>query len=285
MQVKAPAKVNLSLHVVGKRPDGYHLLHTLMVHTDICDLLTIEPSDRFCLNVKGERITTLAQEDIENNSVTKAVRAVAAEAKCKPNVTITLEKHIPIGAGLGGGSADAAATLNALKHYWKPAISDEKWYEIALSLGADVPFCFHGKAALIEGIGEKYSDVPPLPELWGVLVNPNEALSTKQVFEAGIEPFSDVSHLPKANWSDMATFKDYLAVCSNDLEAAAIRLKPVILDILDVLNQQDGAYLSRMSGSGATCYALFESRESALNAEQRLQKHYPHWWVRATHMY
>ena len=281
MRIKAPAKLNLTLHVTGRRADGYHLLNSLMVLTDIEDVIEIQPSPALQFHMTGQTSAALAHEH-DDNIVIKAAKLVAEAAGVSPDIAISLEKNIPVGAGLGGGSADAGAMLRLLKAYWQPDISESKWLEIALKLGADVPFCYHNQAALIEGIGEKITDVPKINAVWAVLINPCKPLSTQQVFAHGIEKFTSPNTIPPLNWQNKAEFIAYLNSTKNDLEASAIGLMPEISKILDVLKQQDKLLLARMSGSGATCYGLFDDLEAAKEAEKKIKAANSDWWVKLT---
>lgn len=281
MHIKAPAKLNLTLHVTGRRADGYHLLNSLMVLTDIEDVIEIQPSPVLKFHMAGQTSAALAHEN-DDNIVVKAAKMVAEAAGVSPDIAISLEKNIPVGAGLGGGSADAGAMLRLLKAYWQPDISESKWNEIALSLGADVPFCYHNHAALIEGIGEKVTSVPEINSIWAVLINPCKPLSTQQVFARGVEQFTSPNVLPPLEWSNEAEFIEYLNATKNDLEVPAIALMPEISNILDVLEQQDKMLLARMSGSGATCYGLFDDLEVAKEAEKNIKAANSDWWVKLT---
>ncbi len=281
MRIKARAKLNLTLHVTGRREDGYHLLNSLMVLTDIEDVIEIQPSPVLKFHMAGQTSAALAHEE-NDNIVLKTTRMVAEAAGVSPDIAINLEKNIPVGAGLGGGSADAGAMLRLLKTYWKPDIPESKWYEIALSLGADVPFCYHNQAALIEGIGEKITSVPEINAVWAVLINPCKPLSTQQVFVRGIEKFTSPNTIPPLNWQNTAEFIAYLNATRNDLEAPAIALMPEISTILGELKQQDKILLGRMSGSGATCYGLFNDLEAAKEAEKKIKAANSDWWVKLT---
>ncbi len=176
----APAKINLYLHITGKHADGYHLLDSLMVFTDIADAITAEKADAITLRVSGEFADNSG--DISDNIVIKAARALADSAGVKAGASISLQKNIPVGAGLGGGSSDAAATLRLLNTLWGINYSDEKLAQIGLTLGADVPFCLYGRPAFVSGIGEVIGAAPDLPQFWILLANPRKVLSTKDVF-------------------------------------------------------------------------------------------------------
>ena len=270
----ARAKVNLWLNVVGRRADGYHLLDSLIAFTDLADEIEAEPSDRLALAVEGPLASVLASES--DNLVLKAARLLADRASVAPRVALKLTKRIPVAAGLGGGSADAAATLQALIELWRVALPVEELFDLAARLGADVPMCFAGRAALASGIGERLAPAPPLPLCAVLLVNPGVALPTPDVFKARRGAFSEPQ--PVRPWTDLASFASALAERGNDLTEAAVTLRPVVADVLAFLRKSDGALHVAMSGSGATCFALYASVELAERAAARLPTA---WWHHA----
>lgn len=271
----ARAKVNLWLNVVGRRADGYHLLDSLIAFTDLADEIAAVPSDGLTLAVDGPLAAVIAQEG-DNNLVLKAARLLADRAGVAPRVALKLTKRIPVAAGLGGGSADAAATLQALIELWRVALPVEELFDLAARLGADVPMCFAGRAALASGVGEQLAPAPPLPSCAILLVNPRVALPTPDVFKARRGAFSEPR--PLIPWTDLEGFAVALAERGNDLTDAAIALRPVVADVLAFLRQSDGAFYAAMSGSGATCFALYESVELANRAAARLPTS---WWHHA----
>lgn len=249
MKIQAPAKLNLYLEVTGNRPDGYHLLESDVVFLNLCDELEFEPSETLSLN-----------SDIADNIIIKAARALSPDK----GVKITLTKNIPMGAGLGGGSADAAATLVALNEMWGINMPEKLLYAIALSLGADVPVCLFSQLndaefAHFSGIGNEVSFTETRPDWSYLLVNPNKHLATKDVFESYNSHFTELAKLPH----------------TNHLEAAAIRLEPEIAEILATLHGSTNNLFARMTGSGSTCFAVFERREDAENAAKNLPEK---WW-------
>ncbi|MCE3232269.1 MAG: ispE [Rickettsiaceae bacterium] len=271
----APAKLNLFLHVTGKREDGYHLLESLMIPLSIGDEVRVGQSDKLELQITGPFAATIANS--YDNIVLKAAQLLAEKAGRKPDVKIALEKNIPVGAGLGGGSADAAAVLKLLNDLWQLGFSTEKLMEIGLELGADVPFCVMGKPALVTGIGEVIKPVDKLPDLNILLVNPNKHLSTPEVFKYEPIIFSDELGLtiPK----DITEFIDLLQKQHNALEANAVSIIPDIAEVLSIIGQQDGCLLARMSGSGATCFGIFNNKASLEMALGAIKKGNPGWWV------
>lgn len=271
----ARAKVNLWLNVVGRRADGYHLLDSLVAFTDLADRLEVGPSDGLSLALEGPEAAAIAGD--ADNLVLKAARLLAGRAGVAPRAALRLTKHIPVASGLGGGSADAAAALQALVDLWRVAMPAEELFDIAASLGADVPMCLAGQPALASGVGEVLRPAPPLPACAILLANPRTPLATPEVFAARRGAFSAATPAP-STWPDLRTFAVDLAARGNDLTAAAISLQPAIADVLEVLRRGDGARYAAMSGSGATCFALYDTVEAARAAAARLPAA---WWRHA----
>jgi 4-diphosphocytidyl-2-C-methyl-D-erythritol kinase len=272
--VRAPAKINLWLKVVGRRPDGYHLLESLVAFTDLADEIEARPADGLTLAVEGPMAPALAGEP--DNLVLKAARLLGDRAAVAPRAALRLSKRIPVAAGLGGGSADAAAALKALVELWRVALPVEELFDLAARLGADVPMCLAGRTALVSGVGERLAPAPPLPPCALLLVNPGIALPTAEVFAARRGDFSPPLSAP--SWTDLAGFVAALAARGNDLTDAAISLRPAIGEVLGFLRRTDGARHVAMSGSGATCFALYETAESAQRAAARVPSG---WWHHA----
>jgi 4-diphosphocytidyl-2-C-methyl-D-erythritol kinase len=277
----APAKVNLTLKVLGRRPDGYHDLVSLVAFAALGDRLTFAGEGNLRLDVSGPNAQACGAGD--DNLVLKAARALADRIGTLGLGRFTLVKHLPVAAGIGGGSSDAAAALRLLARANGLAADDARVFAAARATGADVPVCLDPRPRIMRGIGEQLSaplDLPPLP---AVLVNPGVAVPTKDVFAAlrfTVGPEAEVSEieLPREREALIA----YLVDHGNDLEAAAISLEPIIADVLALLREQHGCSLARMSGSGATCFGLFGSRNTALAAARGIKARHPHWWVRAT---
>jgi len=274
--VEALAKVNLSLHVVGRRADGYHLLDSLIAFAGVGDTLIAVPADGFSLTVGGPTATLLPPGEV--NIVEKAARALAAAASLRPDAALSLTKRLPVAAGIGGGSADAAAALKALVRLWKLDLPEADLLALGLKLGADVPVCLAGRATTLSGIGEGLTPAPKLPPAWLVLVNPMQSCSTPAVFKARQGPFSTSMPLLRAP-IDAADLAAELACRRNDLTEPAIGLVPVIGDALALIGGQTGCLLARMSGSGATCFGLFAGRADADAAAAALSRARPDWWV------
>ncbi|MSP76773.1 MAG: 4-(cytidine 5'-diphospho)-2-C-methyl-D-erythritol kinase [Rhodospirillaceae bacterium] len=271
----ARSKVNLWLNVVGRRADGYHLLDSLVAFTDLADRLEVGLSDGLSLALEGPESSAIAGDD--DNLVLKAARLLAGRAGVAPCAALRLAKHIPVAAGLGGGSADAAAALHALVDLWRVAMPVEELFDIAAELGADVPMCLAGQPALASGVGDILQPAPPLPPCAILLANPRTPLATPEVFAARRGAFSAALPAPSA-WPDLHTFAADLAARGNDLTAAAISRQPLIADVLEVLHRGDGARYAAMSGSGATCFALYDTVEVARRAATSLPAA---WWRHA----
>lgn len=280
----APAKINLALHVVGRRADGYHLLDSLVVHGGAADRVsarlldtveTPENGPRLSLAITGPFAAGLAADP--DNLVLRAARRLADEAgrigRTVPGVALTLDKHLPIASGIGGGSSDAAATLRLLDRLWRLDLGGERLAALALSLGADVPMCVDGRPARIGGIGEAITPIENFPPLSLVLVNPGVAVATPTVFRAlASRDNPPLPDLP-ARFRDAADVAAWLGATRNDLEPAAIAVAPEIAEVLARLRAQPGCLLARMSGSGATCFGVFRE-----GAPPPLMPHRAGWW-------
>lgn len=273
--VEAPAKVNLTLLVTGKRPDGYHLLDSLVAFAGIGDTITARPADGLTLIVDGPTAASLPEGE---NIVIKAARLLAEAANVPLAAEIHLTKRLPVAAGIGGGSADAAATLNALSRLWQIDLPPEQMRALALSIGADVPVCLVGRPTRMEGVGEVLTPAPALPPSWLVLVNPLVPLSTPSVFKARTASFSTPDPLTHAP-ADAQALAEALTVRRNDLTAPAIALLPLVGEMLAAIAAQPDCLLARMSGSGATCFGLFADEAAARTAAAALSAHQPGWWV------
>jgi 4-diphosphocytidyl-2-C-methyl-D-erythritol kinase len=269
----AHAKVNLFLHVTGRRGDGYHLLDSLVVFAGVADRIAFEPAADLTLTVTGPFASSLAAEP--DNLVLRAARALAMESGLHPTGALTLEKQIPVASGIGGGSADAAAALRLLHRVWRLNVASPAMDVIAAGLGADVPVCLHNQPLRMRGVGEHLTQAPSLPTSGLVLVNPGVPLATVSVFRARTGPYSLEAVLPNG-WATAGEMAAALGGMSNDLEAPAIGLVPAISDVLRAIANAPGCLLARMSGSGATCFGLFGSAEEAAVAARELAR--PGWW-------
>jgi len=281
ISVPAPAKLNLYLHVTGRRDDGYHELDSLVAFTRLGDTVSVTAADDLTLSATGPFAGDLPGGG--DNIVLEAADRLRQLAEIGTGADITLHKCLPVASGIGGGSADAAAAITALRRLWdfEPAASDVS--ALALELGADVPVCLAGEAAYMGGIGEVLEPFPALPEIPVVLVNPGVAVSTADVFRARTGPFTPPNRFagPVGHALDLA---QSLAARQNDLTAAATAQAPVIGDALTALGGCTDCLLTRMSGSGATCFALFALPAAAEAAAKRIAAAYPDWWVEVTEL-
>jgi len=274
----APAKINLYLHVVGERSDGYHFLDSLVAFAGIQDLVSAAPAKNLCLAIDGPFSAGLPEAN--DNLVLRAARELTETWDVGKGAAIRLTKRLPVAAGMGGGSADAAAALKILSQLWNLNPANDALMDLALRLGADVPVCLNGQAAFVGGIGEEITAAPPLPPAWLVLVNPGVALSTAEVFSRCNGDFSRQARFTDA----VATAEELAAVLQtrgNDLTEAATALEPVIGDVLAALKASQGVLLARMTGSGSTCFGLFADPAAAKQAATALTQNHSKWWVKA----
>lgn len=272
---KSPAKINLYLEIVGRATNGYHLLDSLMVPIDIFDVITLEKSDQLQLEIKGENAAVL-QVNWQKNIIIKAINLLAEKFYLTPNIKITLEKNIPIAAGLGGGSSNAATILLMLNEFYDLHLSKAELLDLGLKLGADVPFFINGNVAFVSGIGEvlklaKFN----CDNLFLLIVNPKKPLSTQEVFLNFAADFRSQNSQIKNN-QIISTIKNRY----NDLQISAIRIIPEIAIILQKISQQKNCLVSRMSGSGASCFGVFENAEDLELAYINMQKTFPNFYIR-----
>lgn len=288
--IAAPAKVNLTLHVIGQRADGYHLLDSLVVFADVGDSLTMRPSDTLSLRVDGPESGQLATG--QDNLVLK----VAGLLPTVPRVAVTLTKNLPVSSGIGGGSADAAAAFRGFKCLADRSTSGTGFPNVAplatgnpesqalAALGADIPVCVNSDVTRMRGIGDDLTPIPSLPPLWAVLVNPRVAVSTPAVFKQ----LATKSNAPMPDdipiFGSARELIDWLSARRNDLEPPAIHLAPEIAKVLGVLHAIPACRLARMSGSGATCFGLFENRHDAESAALAISAEQTGWWANATRL-
>lgn len=273
----APAKLNLALHVTGQRGDGYHLLDSLVAFADVGDVLTARPAPAMRLTIGGPFGAGLPAG--RDNLVLRAAGLVADGT----SVSFTLDKRLPPASGIGGGSADAAAAIRAvlrLRHGPQAAAALQALDPAALAtLGADVPVCLQSGPTRMRGIGEDLSPAGPLPETHVLLVNPGVELPTPRVFRALRQKAHPPLPADLPVWQSVAELARWLARQRNDLEPPAREIAPVVGAVLDALAAQPDALLARMSGSGATCFALFAGAREAAAAADRLRQVHAAWWV------
>jgi 4-diphosphocytidyl-2-C-methyl-D-erythritol kinase len=291
---RAPAKVNLTLRVLGRRPDGYHELESLVVFAGVGDALGFTPGRSLALAMRGP--TAVAAGDLADNLVLKAVRALAERAEGLELGRFVLSKRLPVAAGLGGGSTDAAAALRLVARHNHIPGDDARLMAAARATGADVPVCLDPQPRLMRGIGEVLSAPLRLPGLPALLINPGVSVATRDVFAALRAPpvAADHSFGPAhEGWTAEGDAKasasqtrddliDYVSRHPNDLEPAALSLHPAIAQALAALRALSGCRLARMSGSGASCFGLFDSGRAAAAAARALRAAHPQWWLRPT---
>jgi 4-diphosphocytidyl-2-C-methyl-D-erythritol kinase len=281
--LRAPAKINLTLRVIGRRADGYHELESLVAFAGLCDWIGFEPGGNLVLEVFGPRAVETGP--VDQNLVLRAARALAPHIGEKLG-RFRLVKRLPAAAGLGGGSADAAAALRLLAKEARLSVDDPRTRAAARATGADVLVCLHPHARMMTGIGDRLGPLIPLPRMFAVLVNPQVQAPTPKVFAAlGLAPGSTLESSAQsldAIGRDSGAILDFLAASRNDLEAAAVRIAPAIAVVRQRLAQIPEAIATGMSGSGATCFALFSDRRGATMARRVLASERPGWWVEAT---
>jgi 4-diphosphocytidyl-2-C-methyl-D-erythritol kinase len=276
LRVFAPAKINLFLHVGERRGDGYHALESLVAFAEAGDNLDIASADELSFDIAGPFANRLVRND--DNLALRAARAL----KGSSGAHMSLQKNLPVAAGLGGGSADAAAALRGLNQLWNRNLSQTELLGIAASLGSDVPACLLSRTCWMEGRGECVREVPPLPQFPLILVNPGVMVPTGEIF-AGLNARTGIGAIePPGLMQNVWELVSYLADAANDLEAPACRFAPLIEDALAALDREPGCVLAQMSGSGATCFGLFEQQQFAVGAAERIAEDHPEWWVRVT---
>ena len=277
VQQRAHAKINLALHILGRREDGYHEVDSIVAFADAADVLTIAPATQAAVGLSGPFANDLPPDD--ENIVLMAWRLLADFARNRNTsfspVAFHLEKNLPVAAGIGGGSADAAAALRGLIQYFGLSISQQELNELALELGADVPVCLMQKTSRMRGIGEIISQIDINLPSGIVLVNPRIPLPTSRVFEAlGLERGQSCGRAIE-DVNEFSTWR-------NDLTPAAIKILPEIAQVIDLLKSQPGIACARMSGSGATCFGLVENLDRAQTVANAIARKNPNWWVAAT---
>ncbi|MEZ5894364.1 MAG: 4-(cytidine 5'-diphospho)-2-C-methyl-D-erythritol kinase [Parvularculaceae bacterium] len=279
---RASAKINLYLHVGPLRRDRLHDLASLFVFAHDGDVIRVEPAAKLSLNMTGPFAGELAGLSPEKNLVFRAAKELSNACGVKTGAAITLEKNLPIASGVGGGSADAAAALRALIKLWNARISDDALAKLAFSLGADVPACLKRSPVNVSGAGERLTPGPALPPLWVTLVNPGVDMPTGPVFRAfdARYPSPPAPSLARLYRCDYEGVKAMMRTTRNDLESVAIARAPVIADVIASLAAAPGALGARMSGSGATCFALFSSAAAASRAARAATGR--GWWAMAS---
>ncbi len=284
LAARAPAKINLSLHVLGRRPDGYHELESLVAFAGASDLLTLTPGKNLSLQVGGPTAGHAGPDD--DNLVTRAARALMSRKSGLRTGAFHLTKRLPVAGGVGGGSSDAGAALRLLAQHNGLSLTDSDLVDAARQTGSDVPVCVEARARMMCGAGETLGPLLALPPLFAVLVNPGVAVETRRVFaELGLCPGEDLARRAHTPINDGLSTRDLLhrlQETRNDLEAPARRVAPVISDVVDALAGTGDCLLARMSGSGATCFGLFATCHQAARAAAHLRVRHPNWWIKPT---
>jgi 4-diphosphocytidyl-2-C-methyl-D-erythritol kinase len=280
MIIKSHAKINLFLEVLGKNEQNYHLLESLICFVNIFDQITIKKDTKLSLKTSGSYSNFLENDDSQN-IILKTIGFMAKKFGFEPNLSIHLEKNIPIGAGMGGGSSNSAAVILALKEIYNLKLGESDLISIGLEMGCDVPVCLNNKMALVQGVGEKLTSIkvntePPLC----LIINPNKHLSTKDVFDA----LSIKAKKETRTISNDVDVIDFAKSRNNDLEAASSKIIPEIKIILNKLETQKNCLLYRMSGSGATCFGLFENDTDLDNAYQNFKKQFPNFYIKKSQL-
>lgn len=277
---QAPAKINLALHVTGQRADGYHALESLVAFADFGDVVSVRDSDADRLDLSGPFAADLGVP--ADNLIARArdlLRSVSGSAAGAGPCAISLEKRLPIASGIGGGSTDAAAALRALNRLWALQFNGGNLREMSEALGADLPMCVAARAARIAGIGERIEPIREFPSIPAILVNPRVEVSTPAVFK-GLASKTNAAMPPLPAQRTPRAMIDYVLDCRNDLETPARVIAPAIDQVLDTLRGDQKCLMARMSGSGATCFALYASDQHAEEASRDLTRSHPGWWIK-----
>jgi 4-diphosphocytidyl-2-C-methyl-D-erythritol kinase len=285
LRITAPAKLNLSLHITGKRPDGYHTLESLVAFTEFGDTLEIMPADTLTLAVTGPFADALHISD-EQNLVMKAASMLRLRTGCTAGARLVLHKQIPVSAGLGGGSSDAAAALRGLYRFWRIDNDHDEGvlHHIARKIGSDVPACLVRQTAWVRGAGEEVSPLTSFPEASIVLVKPAEELLTADIYRSFSGNFTPRGTMPNA-LPDVNSLVQAIQPKRNDLQSPAMTLLPIINDVLSAIGATRGCLLARMSGSGPTCFGIYATPHDAQHAAQGLNHTYSSWWCTATRLH
>lgn len=273
----SPAKINLYLRVLGKNSNNYHLLHSMVAFTDdIFDIITLEPSTNYHLKITGPNAHLLS---MENNIISHAINTFCELTRKETKFKITLTKNLPIAAGIGGGSGNAATIIKMLQQFFQLWLEPDDLAQLLIGLGADVPVCYHNRACYFEGIGEIITPIQSFPDLWVVLINPGIAIHSATIFKMG---FEQIYPHPIPKVSDFATSKDivqFLLTQDNDLYHNSKSIAPSLSTLIKKIGSQAGCQYARMSGSGSTCFGLFSDSLLALQAANELKKQCPNFYI------
>ena len=283
MEELARAKINLYLHVTGKRPNGYHTLCSLVMFADMGDRVSLAPAEQFALTATGPFAPAIQQIPRHENIIDKAAHALATACGRPLDFAITLEKNLPVGSGIGGGSADAAAVIRLMLRFWGVTPDDVPDFDaLLLSLGADVPMCFYSRTLHAGGVGEDVTCLPDQPSFYAVLIYPDTTVSTADIFRQYSANTLKAAPIDTAHLNTLKTADDvitFLQDTDNHLASASTALYPQITEALAIAGDQAGVLLHRMSGSGSCCFALCRTQGDAAAAAQAIREAYPSWWV------
>jgi 4-diphosphocytidyl-2-C-methyl-D-erythritol kinase len=278
--VKAYAKINLYLEINKKLSNGYHEIDSLIAFTDIYDTLTFKISDKIKLKIIGPHKNQF--NELDNNLIIKAARFIQDILNTKLGVEITLNKKIPIAAGLGGGSSNAATTILQCIDLWQPnekITIDNK--QIAYALGADVPIFLNARSSIIKGIGDSFKPLSYLPASWILIINPNVQIITKDIFTSFTGPYKKNNYINSTDQIiDFSSFVFFLKNRENSLTNTVIKKNPIVKEVLDELNNTDAAKIVRMSGSGPSCFALYSNKQEMDIAYNYIKNKKPLWWLK-----
>ncbi|MAH05318.1 MAG: 4-(cytidine 5'-diphospho)-2-C-methyl-D-erythritol kinase [Pseudomonadota bacterium] len=285
LSILAPAKVNLYLHVIDRRADGLHLLDSLVAFADIGDHVKIESAPEFDFAVKGPFANSFALTEQSSyadseNIVVRAAHGLANLSGNKLDCKITLTKNLPIASGIGGGSSDAAACIWGLMKRWGVSPQAPFLNDLLLALGADVPVCFSCQATVMRGIGEELMSLKVFPETPILLINPRVSCSTAEIFRNLNVQKGEYINVPE-QFNDVYALSEFLHQMDNHMYSTALTKLPVLADVINALQAQDECLVTRMSGSGATCFALFPTDQAAAKAAEKIAIQHPGWWVKS----
>jgi 4-diphosphocytidyl-2-C-methyl-D-erythritol kinase len=279
LKAKSLAKINLFLHIMGRRKDDYHELDSLVVFTeDVYDVISIELSDHYQFIIDGPFANKLIKNE---NIITLAVNLLSQKYQKKPLVKINLTKNLPVASGIGGGSSNAATAIKLLCKLWNLSISDSEMISICKNIGADVPMFIINQASYFNGIGEILTPLKKIPNIWAILVNPGISVSTPEIFKMGLKKHYK-QHIYHEYSFNKKTLISFLKKTQNDLYFNSLKLVPSLSKILDTLASFEGCEISRMSGSGATCFGIFSNVQLAETALKSLQIMFPNYWIKLT---
>ncbi len=280
LQANSPAKINLFLHISDAMKTGYHTLNSLVAFTsDIYDIVSVALADQYTLEVKGPFSEQLIGYD---NIITTATKILKKTYKINADAKIILTKNLPISSGIGGGSSNAATAISLLSKLWKLNITPAEIIFLTQSIGADIAMFYLGKACYINGIGEILTPLKKFPQIWAILINPNIAIPTPKIFKMGLEQYFKTEIHHQYSFNDINELIYYLKPAKNDLYFNSLQLAPILSHITQTLVNTEGCAINRMSGSGATCFGLFEDAMLARNALIYLKKLYPNYWIKLT---